>query len=219
LIVPDIGLDNLLILGCPDDQVADRPDDKRVYVSLPGHYSLASNINSRGEPRPFACRAVNISAHGVALAAPVVGKVGVLAVANIQQLGQVKGRVTRVFKLGFAMSVTATDPERRTLGARIDWIERNRHFEVADNRAYARFFPRRPLSLLTLADGSVLTCFVIDISVSGAAISADVTPQLGTVLAVGKVVGRVTRYLAGGFALEFVELQDRQEVESLVIRR
>jgi hypothetical protein len=216
--MPDPGLDNLLILGCPDDTSFNRRDDKHVYVSLPGHYSLASNINARGEPRPFACRAVNISAYGVALAAPVVGKPGVLAVASIEQLGRVKGRVIRVFKLGFAMSVTATDRERQMLAARIDWIQRNRHFEVPDNRAHARFIPRRPLSFLTLADGSVLTCFVIDISVSGAAISADVTPQLGVVLAVGKVVGRVTRYLAGGFALEFVELQDRQEVESLVIR-
>ena len=68
------------------------------------------------------------------------------------------------------------------------------------------------------ADGSVLACFVIDLSVSGAAVSADVVPQIGTVLAVGKVVGRVARYLPGGFAVEFVATQNRHEVESLVIR-
>jgi hypothetical protein len=217
MVVPDPGLDNVLILDCPSDTAADQRDDKHVYVSLAGRYSLASSTS--GEPRQFACRAVNISAYEVALAAPVIGKPGILVVANIEQLGQVKGLILREFKLGFAMSVMANAQERQLLATRIDWIERNRHFEVIDSRAHARFIPRCPLFLLTLADGSLLTCFVIDISVSGAAISADITPKLGTVLAVGKVVGRVTRHLPGGFAVKFVEMQDRQEVETLVIRR
>ena len=187
--------------------------------ACPGTTRLRAAPTRAASSRQFACRAVNISAYGVALAAPVIGKPGVLVVANIEQLGQVKGAILREFKLGFAMSVVANAQERQLLATRIDWIERNRHFEVVDNRAHARFIPRRPLSLLTLADGSLLTCFVIDISVSGAAISADITPKLGTVLAVGKVVGRVARYLPGGFAVEFVEPQAREEVEALVIRR
>jgi hypothetical protein len=216
--MPDFGLDSLLVLECPDDVALERRDQRRVRVSLAGRYSLASSINARGEPRQFACRAVDISTHGLALAAPVVGKAGVPVVADIEQLGRIKGSVIRGFTRGFVMSVVASDEERRMLAARIDWIERNKHFEVIDNRAHARFIPRRPLTLLTLADGSVLACFVIDLSVSGAAVSADVVPQIGTVLAVGKVVGRVARFLPGGFAVEFVETQNRQEVESLVIR-
>jgi hypothetical protein len=65
----------------------------------------------------------------------------------------------------------------------------------------------------------VVPCFVIDISVSGAAVSADISPEIGTPLAVGWVVGRVVRFVPGGFAVRFVELQDRQAVEALVIRR
>ena len=216
--MPDFGPDNVLVLECPDDEALERRDERRVYASLAGRYSLASSLNARGEPRQFACRAVNISTQGVALAAPVAGKVGVLVVADIEQLGRIKGSVIRVFSRGFVMSVVASDEERRLLAARIDWIERNKHFQVVDNRAHARFIPRRPLTLLTLADGSVLACFVIDLSVSGAAVSADVVPEIGTVLAVGKVVGRVARYLPGGFAVEFVETQNRNEVELLVIR-
>jgi hypothetical protein len=216
--MPDFGLDNLLVLECPDDTALERRDARRVYVSLAGRYSLASSLNARGEPRQFACRAVNISTQGVALAAPVAGKEGVLVVADIEQLGRIKGSVIRLLPRGFVMSVVASDAERRLLAARIDWIERNKHFEVIDHRAHARFIPRRPLTLLTLADASVLACFVIDLSVSGAAVSADIVPRIGTVLAVGKVVGRVARYLPGGFAAEFVETQNRHDVESLVIR-
>jgi hypothetical protein len=217
LIVPDLDLDNVLVLEVPGNAAVDRRDDISVFVRLAGRYSLPNSINPGGKLRQFACRAVNISSHELALAAPVVGDVGLAVVANIEQLGRIEGSIIRLFKLGFAMSVTANDQERRILGARIDWIEQNRHFDIPDNRAHARFIPRRPLTLLSLADGSVARCFVVDISVSGAAVSAGVTPKVGTVLAIGKVVGRVTRYFAGGFAVEFIDKQDRQEVESLVI--
>jgi hypothetical protein len=212
--MPDVEPLDLLL-----DGPVDRRSDSRVYVSLPGRYSLAGSVNARGEPRQFACRAVNISLGGVAIAAAVTAKAGVRAIADIEQLGRLRGSITRVFELGFAMSIEASQQEREQLAARIAWIERHKDLEIRDQRAHARFIPRRPLTLLTLVDGSKVPCFVIDISVSGAAVSADVSPEIGTVLAVGGVVGRVVRFVPGGFAVQFVELQDRQEVEALVIRR
>ena len=50
----------------------------------------------------FSCRAVNVSAHEIAVVAPVTAKVGVLATANIEQLGRTR-TVVRVFDLGFAV--------------------------------------------------------------------------------------------------------------------
>jgi hypothetical protein len=210
---------DLLIVDRRDDEIVDRRDDKRIYVSLPGRYSLGDTANARGDPRLFACRAVIISAYEFALAAPVTAKVGVLVAANIDQLGKLRGSIARVFDLGFAMKIEAGNQEREMLASKIDWIERNKDFEISDNRTHTRFIPKRPLSLLTLADGSVVPCFVVDISVSGAAVSADIVPRIGTVLAVGKVVGRVVRYIESGFAVQFIEARDRQEVEALVIRR
>jgi hypothetical protein len=216
--MPDLEPLDLLTFDSSDPTGVDR-DDKRIYVSLPGRYSLAGNLNARGEPRQFACRAVNISLDGIAIAAAVTAKAGVRVIADIEQVGRLKGSITRVFELGFTMSIEASRQERAMLAIRIGWIERHKDLEVCDHRAHARFIPRRPLSLLTLADGSVLPCFVIDISVSGAAVSADISPEIGTALAVGGVVGRVVRFVPGGFAIQFVELQDRQEVEALVVPR
>jgi hypothetical protein len=48
---------------------------------------------------------------------------------------------------------------------------------------------------------------------------SDATPELGTVLAVGKVVGRVVRHFPGGFAVKFVSLQDPRIVEELLMSR
>ena len=71
--------------------------------------------------------------------------------------------------------------------------------------------------MLSFADGTIVDGIVIDLSVLGAAVSANVTPPVGTVLAVGRVAARVVRHFAGAFAVRFVEAQNRETVESLVI--
>jgi hypothetical protein len=199
--------------------IFDRRDERRVAVSLPGRYSLADADSLRGERRLFACRAVNLSTRAMAVTAPVTAKVGVTVIADIEQLGRLKGTIIREFKLGFVIGIAAGDEEREKLAARIDWVEKHKNLEIPDGRAHARFIPRRPHTLLVLPDGSMRPCFVVDISVSGAAVSADIVPKIGAVLAVGSVVGRVVRYFPGGFAVKFATLQNRQEVEGLVIRR
>jgi hypothetical protein len=55
-------------------------------------------------------------------------------------------------------------------------------------------------------------------SVSGAAVSAPVQPEIGTPLAVGACVGRVVRLLPDGFAVKFVEPLKRHDLERLIAR-
>ena len=214
--MPDCGSDGLAFLERQDAEIVHRRDGRCVIVSLPGRYSFAVGKNA-SERRLFSCRAIYISTHAIALLAPVTAKLGVPVSADIEQLGKLKGSIIRVFNQGFAMSVALNDERRWMLAARIDWIERSKECEVIDRRA-PRFIPRRPHSLLMLADGSIIPCFVIDISVSVAGVSSDIKPKVGTVLAVGKVVGRVVRHFPEGFAVHFADVQDRQRVEALVIR-
>ena len=47
--------------------------------------------------------------------------------------------------------------------------------------------------------------------------SAEIVPELGTVVAVGNSVSRVVRHFQGGFAVMFVEPQRRDSVEAMVI--
>jgi hypothetical protein len=55
-------------------------------------------------------------------------------------------------------------------------------------------------------------------SLSGAAISTAVQPEIGTPLAVGACVGRVVRLLPDGFAVKFVEPPNRDALERRVVR-
>jgi hypothetical protein len=193
----------------------ERRHDARIIVSIPGRYSLAERRDARGERRVFSCRAVNVSARALALAAPVLGKTGERVMAHIDHLGKLEGLIMRVLGQGFVMNILASDEERDRLAAKIEWLENYKNHDAQEQRSDERMVPTDPCSKMILSDGSTETCFVLDLSVSGAAVSADTVPEIGTVLAVGKVVGRVVRHFTGGFGVRFIERQNRQMVESL----
>jgi hypothetical protein len=77
--------------------------------------------------------------------------------------------------------------------------------------------PENPRSRIVFADGSSEECFILDLSASGAAISAQTIPEIGSVLALATVVARVVRHFDGGFAVRFVERQDVQRLEARLI--
>jgi hypothetical protein len=197
---------------------AERRRDVRIIVSIPGRYSLSDRRDARGERRVFACRAVNVSPHAIALATPVNGNVGERVFAQIDHLGKLEGPVVRPLERGFVMNIVASEEERDRLAAKIEWLESYKNHDAQDQRADGRTVPANPYSKMVLSDGSVETCLVLDLSVSGAAISADTVPEVGTVLAIGRVVGRVVRHFVGGFGVQFVERQNPHMVEAMVIR-
>ena len=75
------------------------------------------------------------------------------------------------------------------------------------------------IAILTLEDGSKMTCRVIDMSLSGAAIAAEHRPPLKSQVSLGRVQARVVRNLEEGFALEFVHEQDPDSLEDNVTAR
>lgn len=193
------------------------PRKVRLVASIPGRYTLTNRLTLLGERREFACRAVSITPYVLVLAVPVVGDIGERIITHFADFGKLEGRIFRKLEHGFALRITATEEERMKLAAKIDWLERNKNSGMHDDRKHKRLIPENPHSTLLLADGSTLTCFVIDMSVSGAAVSADIDPDIGTPLAVGKAVGRVVRRFPEGFAVRFVEPLHEKLLEPTVI--
>ncbi len=151
------------------------------------------------------------------LFAPVTGDIGGRVIAHCDVFGKLDGAVTRVLDRGFVARITASDSERRKLAARIEGYEKIKNYDILDRRIHKRIIPIDPRSTLLLGDGKRMECFVIDISTSGAAVSADTQPEIGTPLAVGAVVGRVVRHFDDGFAVQFVQEQDIDGLEHKLI--
>ncbi len=190
--------------------------DVRFIGALAGRYALPDRRGADDKIAVYACRLCSISTRMLVAVGPEVGREAELVSSHFDEFGILRGRITRRLPSGFVMDLLLTDDERDKLGAKIEWQKKRVHAQVPDKREHKRILPREPRSIITLADGTQIPCFIIDISRSGVAVSAHVWPDIGTPMAVGRVVGRVVRYLDVGFALQFIEVQDIENLETLL---
>lgn len=191
--------------------------DVRFIGAVAGRYALSDRrVGEDGKVAVYACRLCSISTRLAVVVGPVTGREDEIVTAHFDEFGILRGRISRKLPSGFVMDLILTDAERNKLGAKIIWQKKRVHEQLPDRREHKRILPRDPRTVLTLGDGSQIPCFVIDISQSGIAVSADSWPALGTPMAVGKLVGRVVRYLDVGFALQFIQLQDLHQLEILM---
>jgi hypothetical protein len=195
----------------------DRRAEVRIDVCIAARLSLANKRDANGNRRKFACRAINISQSAIALLAPIAGAIGERVITYFEEFGELNGAIIRVFDGGFVMKVVANDKDRAKFRERLLWLKESQNLTASDRRIHKRIIPQEPRSALVLSDGRVLECFVIDMSVSGAAVSSDEIPAIGTPLAVGKVVGKVIRHFEDGFAVRFNEMQNLERLEEMIV--
>lgn len=184
---------------------------QRVRVNLLGRYMLLDR-------REFPCQVTNMSPGGMALIAPVIGNMGERVIAYVDHLGRLEGTVTRLFQNGFAMSIAATSRKRDKLAAQLTWLANRHILDLPEDRRHGRIVPRNPRAHLILPNGVNIACRVIDMSLSGAAVALtpDLLPPVGAVVTIGKVTGRVVRYIENGFAIEFSRMQHPDFLEENV---
>jgi hypothetical protein len=190
---------------------------RAVDVRSVGRYSLASRYDATGKRREFACRTTRISPFQMLVSAPVLGPKGERVIAYFGEFGKLDGFITDIVDGGFLLDLAVNRSQREKLANKLEWIEkRQKDPSVVDVRDQQRIVPENPHTTLLFADETVLTCFVIDISPSGVAVSADIEPELGTRLAVGRTVGSVVRRFDEGFAVKFDQLQDPARLEEII---
>jgi hypothetical protein len=179
---------------------------QRVKVDLLGRYMLPDR-------REFPCQVVNMSPGGMAVIAPVGGKLGERVIAYVDHLGRLEGQIARTFENGFAMTIAATARKRDKLAAQLTWLANRDILGLPEDRRHGRFVPRNPIGRLIMPNGLNVGCRIIDVSQSGAGISTDQRPPIGALVTLGRVQGRVVRHIEDGFAIEFTRLQHPDFVE------
>jgi hypothetical protein len=194
-------------------------NQRAVSIAIGGQYTLAKWFDAQGKPRTFACRTSRISPFRMMVAAPVLGKVGDPISSYFGDFGKLDGVISDAANGSILLELEMTKSLREKFATKLTWLDkRQKNPSIRDGRKQPRIIPASPHSSLTLADGTIRSCFVVDMSTSGAAISAEVQPPVGMPLAVGACVGRVIRHLPDGFAVKFVEEQKRNDLERLVMR-
>ena len=160
-----------------------------------------------------ACRVTKLSIGGAIFLTNKIPHIGLPIVAYIGDLGRIEATVGPATDGGFTIHYSLTGPRLERLQQRVKalldsntGIAQRRHLRVA---------PNDPYSHIKLPDGRIYPCEVLDISISSAAIKTDVIPGLGTFLMLGRMKGRVVRYLETGVAIEFVKQLDGYQVQNM----
>ena len=151
------------------------------------------------------CQVTQLTPEGAVFLTDVAAGAGLGIVAYIDEIGRLEAVAGEAVEGGFAVTFQIGGPRRERIESRIRAL-RDPSLEDEDEipqRRHPRHETGTSASHLTLPDGRVYPCEVVDVSVSGAAVRAEVIPALGTSILLGKMRGRVVRYLDSGVAIEF----------------
>jgi hypothetical protein len=189
------------------------PSDERgryrhVRVSLLGRYMLPDR-------REFPCQAIEASPGDVTLLAPIAGAAGDRVIAYIDHLGRLEGAILHTFPTGFVMTIATTPRKRDKLAAQLTWLANRRLLDDAAQH-HQRAFARSIESTVTMPDGTVEPCRVVNVSVTGATVACGRSPAIGTLVVLGSIRGRVGHYVKDGFAIEFTRLQHPDGLEDRI---
>lgn len=173
---------------------------QRVKVNILGRFMLPNR-------REYPCQVVNMSPGGAKIVSPVSGEPGDRVIAYLDHIGRVEGQIARLFDGGFAMTINATERKRDKLAAQLTWLANRHELDLPEDRRHGRMVVRNPVSHVVLPDERSYPCRIVDMSLSGAALSSQICPAIGTTVLLGRTRGRVIRHIEGGFAIEFSAVQ------------
>lgn len=184
----------------------ERRNYQRVDVDLLGRFMLESM-------KEYPCRIENMSPGDAAVLSSVAPREGERVILYVDHVGRLEGAVTRLFAGGFAVSLRASDRKREKLAAQLTWLANRHELALPEDRRHERILPQKNEVDMALADGRIYKARLIDLSLSGAAVSSDVRPAIGSRIVLGTMSARVVRHLEGGFAVEFTALQTRETID------
>lgn len=200
--------------------VAEFLRQRAVEVNVSGSYSLHRWYDCDGKLRNFACRTKRVSPFRMIVDVPVVGKIGERVTSYFQDFGEFQCTISATLKSGFLMELDMTRARRAWMSKKLTWLERKQKDDsIHELRRDARFVPQASHTFLTVADGTIHPCFIIDVSTAGVAISCEYDPPVGTALAGAACVGRVIRKFDSGFAVKFAEKQQRDDLVRMIVRQ
>ncbi len=180
----------------------DRRNFQRVKVNTLGRYMLANK-------QEFPCQVRDMSPGNLALSGPVSGEIDETVIVYIDHIGRVEGKIMRIFDGGFAMTVNATKHKREKLAAQLTWLTNRHELNLPEDRRHDREAPNNhSTTKVTLTNGQELNAKVLDMSLSGAALSLDVKVEIGALIMVGKIRSRVVRVFDEGVGVEFAKIQE-----------
>ncbi|MGY2047094.1 PilZ domain-containing protein [Methylobacterium sp. JK268] len=149
-----------------------------------------------------ACETRTLSTTEADILAPWPGLLGDRVTIYLDAIGAITGVIRALTPTGFTVGIAVTPERRARIAARLDWLAARAN-GVIEQRGDARIVPVTKAVQVKLPDGALIAGTLIDLSMSGAAVSLEAQPAVGAVVTVGKRFATVVRHLDGGIAVLF----------------
>jgi len=178
---------------------ADKRRYRRVVLHMHLRYLLPDGRERAGE-------LIDISAGGLAIKSEEPVSAGDHIIIYIDGLGRFEGAVVRTLEEGFAVELKSNQRKREKTADQLTWAVNEQSLGLKQERRHTRVNVRKSAELKR-ADGSVIMCRVVDMSLSGLAVEISEKLPIGEIIKIGQMEGRVVRHFPNGVGVEFLHVK------------
>jgi PilZ domain len=176
---------------------AERRRHRRVRVDLPGRLFVPA------EEREMHCQVTDLSPGGAQIACDSALAADTGIILYIDGFGRFEGSVTRPAKGSFGIRFSCSALKRERVAEQLTLFMNGGSTDESVLRRHDRA-PTKGLARFTRANGDIVGCEVLDLSLSGVSLKTDMRPPLGETVLIGQMAGRIVRHHESGIAIEFV---------------
>ena len=179
-----------------DNSLAERRRYKREQVDLAGRQFEPT------ENREAPCKIVDLSPGGARVLSEVVPPPGALVVIYIDGFGRIEGSIARTEQNGFGIQFNCSAQKRERFAELLKLYMSGSPLDETTLRRHDRT-PAKGNVSFTRADGNVVNCKMLDISLSGVSVATGIRPPIGDLVFISGIAGRVARHHDTGIGIEF----------------
>jgi hypothetical protein len=170
---------------------------KRVTVELSGRLFVpAANHEA-------VCKVLDMSPGGARIGSDVVPDIGSQVVIYIDGFGRFEGKVARPVDGGFGIEFSCSAHKRERIAEQLTLYLNGGKIEESSLRRHDRT-ATKGMARFTRANGDVVNCEVLDLSLSGVSLITEIRPPVGEFVLIGQMAGRVARHHSTGIGIEFI---------------
>jgi PilZ domain len=179
---------------------AERRHFLRVRVEIAGRFFLP------GDNREADCKIVDLSPGGAQITSETAPDDDAQIVLYVDGFGRLEGNVTRPSEGSFGVNFHCSAMKRDKIAEQLTLYMNPDAVDTSTVRRHDRTQPKG-LASFTRANGEILACEVLDLSLSGVSLKTEARPPVGETVLIGHSAGRVVRHHETGIAIEFVSPQ------------
>ncbi len=170
---------------------------RRISVEVPGKLFFPA------DNREEACTVADLSPGGASIQCGVKPEIGTHIVLYVDGFGRFEGEVARLNSKGFGIAFTSTANKRERTAEQLTLFLNH---ALADQPLLTKRerTAHKSFTKFTRADGQVVNCEVMDISVVGVTLRTEVRPVVGEFVLIAGIAGKVIGHYEHGVGIEFV---------------